>query len=227
MQDMIINKVFIEVRYPDSLMFNDMSALQSICNSLISIVPNRNFDKANNFLIITSEDDSFRVTISNNRLILDHDQPNDYGKFKELSNEVLRIVTEKLMIDYVTRIGMRSLRGIEKTNEYEACEYICSNYANKVKTNSNMIGEMVGFGINMSFERKDYRINLALMPNSLQTITVTPAGSSETKRCEVQVDTDVYLNSVNDIPRLYNNFIDDVIRINENEIVQFIRKMSE
>lgn len=96
MQDMIINKVFIEVRYPDSLMFNDMSALQSICNSLISIVPNRNFDKANNFLIITSEDNSFRVTISNNRLILDHDQPNDYGKFKELSNEVLRIVTEKI-----------------------------------------------------------------------------------------------------------------------------------
>lgn len=227
MCNMIINEVFIEIRYPDSLMFNDMPVLQSICNSLINILPNRNYDKGNNLLNLTSNDTKFRVTIGNNRTIIDYTQPESYEDFKKVGNKVLGIIVDKLMINYVIRVGMRSLSGIEKLSEIDATKYICDNYVNKQKIESNTIGKIVGCGINMSFERDEYRVNLALIPNTFQTITVTPEGSSQTRRCEVQIDTDVYLNSMNDITKLCNDFIDDVININQNEINEFISKMSE
>lgn len=223
----LINKVFIELRYHDSLLFNDMKYLQEIINELSGLFNNQNFDSNNKALFLSNDDTNLKVTVFNNRLIIDQDEATSLEKFKDSSIDILRIIISKLCINSFIRVGMRTLRGIETKNINEANTFIRKNFIKVNERDLGVLGNTFNTRVGFNTRFKDYDISLMLSPNLFQIISIRDGKVVKNiDTPQILVDTDVFKDGNIDANKLIEDFIDDVIDCNYNIIDKFVGKVS-
>lgn len=223
----LINKVFIELRYHDSLLFNDMKYLQEIINELSGLFNNQNFDSNNKALFLSNDDTNLKVTVFNNRLIIDQDEATSLEKFKDSSIDILRIIISKLCINSFIRVGMRTLRGIETKNINEANTFIRKNFIKVNERDLGVLGNTFNTRVGFNTRFKDYDISLMLSPNLFQIISIRDGKVVKNIDIpQILVDTDVFKDGNIDANKLIEDFIDDVIDCNYNIIDKFVGKVS-
>ena len=222
-----INKVFIELRYHDSLLFNDMKYLQEIINELSCLFNNQNFDSNNKALFLSNDDTNLKVTVFNNRLIIDQDEVTSLEKFKDSSINILRIIISKLYINSFIRVGMRTLRGIETKNINEANTFIRKNFIKVNERDLGVLGNTFNTRVGFNTRFKDYDISLMISPNLFQIISIRDGKVVKNIDIpQILVDTDVFKDGNIDVNKLIEDFIDDVIDCNYNIIDKFVGKVS-
>lgn len=223
----LINKVFIELRYHDSLLFNDMKYLQEIINELSGLFNNQNFDPNNKALFLSNDDTNLKVTVFNNRLIIDQDEATSLEKFKDSSIDILRTIISKLCINSFIRVGMRTLRGIKTKNINEANTFIRRNFIKVNERDLDVLGNTFNTRVGFNTRFKDYDISLMLSPNLFQIISIKDGKVVKNIDIpQILVDTDVFKDGNIDANKIIEDFIDDVIYCNYNIIDKFVGKVS-
>lgn len=223
----LINKVFIELRYYDSLMFNEMKYLQEIANNLKDILPNYTYDTNIRALMLSNEDENLKVSIFNNRLIIDQDESSSLEAFKKFSDSILSIVTSKLCIENFLRVGMRTLRGIEVKSLKEANTYIKKNYIKISDNNFNILGDNQDIKVGFSSIHNEYGISLIISPNVFQVVNIVDGNVTRSINIpQILIDTDIFIEKYTNSSKILESFIDDVINCNYNIIDKFIGKAS-
>lgn len=223
----LINKVFIELRYHDSLLFNDMKYLQEIINELSGLFNNQNFDPNNKALFLSNDDTNLKVTVFNNRLIIDQDEATSLEKFKDSSIDILRTIISKLCINSFIRVGMRTLRGIKTKNINEANTFIRRNFIKVNERDLDVLGNTFNTRVGFNTRFKDYDISLMLSPNLFQIISIKDGKVVKNIDIpQILVDTDVFKDGNIDANKIIEDFIDDVIDCNYNIIDKFVGKVS-
>lgn len=223
----LINKVFIELRYNESLMFNDMKCLQEIANELISVLKNYKYDSEAKALLLSNDDNNLNVSIFNNRLIIDQDEVSSLESFKKFSNEILSIVTSKLCIANFVRSGMRILKGIEVKNLKEANTYIKKNYIKINDNDFNILGDNQNVRVIFNSIFDDFGIALSISPNLFQVINIVDGNIKRNIQTpQILIDADIFIEKTTDSARIVECFIDDVIRYNYNKVDKFIGKVN-
>lgn len=223
----LINKVFIELRYHDSLLFNDMKYLQEIINELSGLFNNQNFDPNNKALFLSNDDTNLKVTVFNNRLIIDQDEATSLEKFKDSSIDILRTIISKLCINSFIRVGMRTLRGIKTKNINEANTFIRRNFIKVNQRDLDVLGNTFNTRVGFNTRFKDYDISLMLSPNLFQIISIKDGKVVKNIDIpQILVDTDVFKDGNIDANKIIEDFIDDVIDCNYNIIDKFVGKVS-
>lgn len=222
------DKIFIEARYNNSLFFNDMSRLQTISDELINKLPNKQYDSNTRTLVLANPAIHLSVNINENRFIIDMDTPGSYEIFKNHSNEIINKITEKLAILRFGRIGMRTLRGIDKKSLQEANSFIKNNFIKFDSKIYNEIGDnLTNFGINFSFGFEKNKINLGIRSNNFQLIEILNGKVNlNQNKFQVLIDSDVYQEGILELDKIKDNFINDVIFINDNKIDEFLKNVS-
>ena len=188
----LINKVFIELRYHDSLLFNDMKYLQEIINELSGLFNNQNFDPNNKALFLSNDDTNLKVTVFNNRLIIDQDEATSLEKFKDSSIDILRTIISKLCINSFIRVGMRTLRGIKTKNINEANTFIRRNFIKVNERDLDVLGNTFNTRVGFNTRFKDYDISLMLSPNLFQIISIKDGKVVKNIEKEMQKTSDKY-----------------------------------
>lgn len=222
-----INKAFIELRYRDSLLFNDMNNLQGIIEELGDVVTNYNFDSVSRAFILVNEDRKLNVTILNNRIVIDQDEPTSLEEFKNIANNILRKIIERLSISSFLRVGMRTYRGIVVNNINEANTYVRKNY---IKINDNdfkLFGEPKNIKVNFSAIHNDYIVSLAINPHQFNVIEYQDGQLiRNVNESQVLIDTDIFIEKQVESSKVIDTFISDAINITEENVDKFIGKVN-
>lgn len=238
MPNYVFNKIFIEARYNNALFFNDLNKIQSIIDEAQGIFPNSNFEPNQKILILNNLEKHYTANISANRFIVDVDRPKDFESVKIIAEELLRICTNNLNIKNFVRIGMRTFRGIPKNNLWEANKYIKEKLFKFDDRLFNIVGNNISnLGISFMFTDGNYKTMLNIKSASMQTfeINLNPTVVSEVNLSsmtktqtvdEILIDSDVFQDGIVDVELAINNFINDVIKINNSKINEFIRNVS-
>lgn len=227
MPNFSLNKVFIEAIYSDSLLFNDMRILQEIIENFKDNLPESNYDDQTKTLVLVNSEKQCNIMISKNRIAIDSDSPNSFDEFKNFSNQALNVIIPKLAITRFNRVGMRSFRGIEKKNNGEAYKSVWKNFIKVKEEDLNELGTIHGCGVNFILTGQEYNVNLGISPNFYQVLKIVNGNvQSQVNKWQLMVDSDVYLNPPINVEKVLNSFVDDVIKINENQVNNFISKAS-
>ena len=226
MPNYFMNKVFIEAKYQEALLFNDMRVLQEIIRDLKEITPEAKYDDNQKTLIFMNNELQFNIVLNKNRLEINCDSPIEFYEFKKYSQYILNIVVEKLYIENFQRIGMRAFRGIEKINMGEANKYIWKNFIKIREEDLRELGNVKDCGVNFTIKSDEYSINLGISPNFYQVIKIVNGEvKDKVEKPEIMIDSDIFLDDKIEVDRVLNRFIDDVIRINETKINEFIKRV--
>lgn len=221
----LINKVFIELRYQNSLLFNDMKCLQEIANDLSTLFNNQNFDPDNKALFLANDNTNLKVTVFNNRLIIDQDEVNSLEEFNISATKVLEIIISKLCINSFIRVGMRTLRGIETENINEANTFVRESFVKIDKSNLEILGDIFSTSVEFNTKYKDYNISLMIKPNSFHVVSIKNGNIVKDKNMpQILVDTDVFKDGNIERNKLIESFIEDVIKCNYNIVDKFVEK---
>ncbi|GEA33626.1 hypothetical protein [Clostridium diolis] len=238
MPNYIFNKIFIEARYNNALFFNDLNKIQSIIDEAQGIFPNSNFEPNQKILILNNLEKHYTANISANRFIVDVDRPQNFESVKIIAEELLRICTNNLNIKNFGRLGMRTFRGIPKNNLWEANKYIKEKLFKFDDRLFNIVGNNISnLGISFMFTDGNYKTMLNIKSASMQTfeINLNPTVVSEVNLSsmtktqtvdEILIDSDIFQDGIVDVEFAINNFINDVIKINNSKINEFIRNVS-
>lgn len=228
MSNFYLNKIFIEARYNSALYFNDMDKLQSIIDKTSKYFSLNHYDTNTKTLILINQKEHLNVNISDKRFIIDMDEPKAFEEFGEVSNDIIKSITETLSISKLTRIGMRSFVGIYKKNYGAADNYVRRNFIKIDDKSFNILGKNIrDIGVSFSFNCEDYKILMNIKPNTLK---ITEIENNTVKRNEtkyqVLIDSDVFEDGNIEADKLCKDFIKDVIKINNENINNFIRDVS-
>lgn len=227
MSKFFVNKIFIELIYSETLLFNDMRTLNEISEILKDTFPETNYDDIQKNLILSNSEKQYMITLNKNRLGIDVNSPISFLDFKEISNRVMSTVIETLKIKNVIRLGMRTFRGIEKRNNGEAYKSVWKNFIKIKEEDLKDLGLIQGCGVNFTLRGEKYNINLGISPNFYQILKIVNGKiEDQANKWQFMVDSDVYLDSNISIENVLNSFVEDVISINENKIDEFINKES-
>ncbi len=108
-----LNKIFIECRYPNNLLFNDMGKLNLLKNKLSKSLPQANYDKKNNVFIMINPTKRYTCNVFEDKVILKFDEPDDINVFKNITKQVIEETGLLLDINELQRIGVRAEWGLE------------------------------------------------------------------------------------------------------------------
>gem|GEM_PF-2736603 len=221
------NKIFIEIRYGNALFFNDMNKLQVIIDELNYIFPVSNYDSNQKALVLANVEKHYTLNIGANRLILDIDKPNDFDTFNEIAISCIKSISKSLNIKQYYRVGMRSIRGLEKKNIAEANNYVRKNFIKTNDTAFSALGDkMNNFGLSFSFENNGYRIMMNIKAAEMHTLEIQNSiVKSNEQIFQVLVDSDVSKEGLLNSNDINSSFIKDVIEINVDKIDAFINTM--
>ena len=113
-------------------------------------------------------------------------------------------------------------------SEEEANNFIKKNLFKFDDLLFNKLGSDINnLGITFSFRSDDYTIAVNIRSNSMQTIEMKDNAMVRNETVnQVLVDSDVFLEGTIDIDTVSNRFINDVIKINNNKIDNFIKNVS-
>lgn len=224
----LINKIFIEARYNNSLLFNDMKYVQEIVDGLSSVMPNYNYDTDAKALMLGDNESRLKVTVTNNRLVIDFDEAESLECFRDKANVILGMIVEKLSIRSFVRVGMRALRGIEVKDINTANMYVRKNFI-KISDNEMInLGDTKDIRVGFNSTYKNYILSLNISPNIFQVIEVRNGEVIKSNSiAQVLVDSDVFIENNISSSSIIESFIDDVIQCNYNCVDEFIRKVSK
>lgn len=226
MPNYLMNKVFIEAKYSDNILFNDMMILQQIINDLSQIMPEYNYDEKMKTLILINSERQFNTIINKNRIEINCDSQIEFNDFKHMGQNILEVLVNKLSIKNFIRIGMRTFRGIISNNMDQAKKYVWKNYIKIKPSDFTDIGNADQCAVKFSILRGKYKINLSIMPNRYQMLQVQNGKViNNINKPEIVIDSDIYIDNSNNVEEILNYFIDDVIKINNNEINNFVSKV--
>jgi len=221
------SKIFIEARYSPALFFNDMNKIQLIADELIELFPIYTFEPNQKALVLNNIDKHYAANILANRFILDVDEPINFDEFKEIADKFIYSIITNLNIKTMNRIGMRTLRGMNKKNIGEANNFIKNLFKFDDLLFNKLGSDINNLGITFSFRSDDYTIAVNIRSNSMQTIEMKDNAMVRNETVnQVLVDSDVFLEGTIDIDTVSNRFINDVIKINNNKIDNFIKNVS-
>lgn len=226
---MEINKIFIELRYKDSFMFNDMECLEEIKDNVSSLLPEFKYDASNKVLILTNSKKHCNVNITGDRMVIDYDEPKSFEEFQSLAKEVLEITTNHLKIRNFTRIGIRSFRGENKQNGAEALSNVRKNFLKIHDSDLNILADkLISVGVTFSFIKDKYVINLNITPNNFKVVEIeNGVVTRDIDKSQVLIDSDIYREGEISREELINEFLVDFIDINNNSINSFMKKVGK
>lgn len=226
MSQFLINKIVVEIIYSDLLLY-DVKILQEIKIALKNYFPDSSYDEQSKTLVLINHEKSCNVAINKNRIIISDDSTNSFQEFKELSDRVFNEAIPKLAIDSFQRIGMRTFRGIEKKNNGDAYKSVLKDFIKVTEEDLKDLGSIQACGVNFVLKGEKYNINLGISPNFYQMLKIVDGNvMNQVNNWQLMLDSDVYLNPPISVDKVLNSFVEDVIKINENKIENFITKVS-
>lgn len=104
---LLLEKVVFEVRYLKGYMYLDNSG--KILNSIIDKYPTFKNISPDPLVgtALTMQEHSISMRFSFDRIIIDIDYPDDLKFYRELANEIITLIANKLEITTFTRVGNR------------------------------------------------------------------------------------------------------------------------
>src|SRR5690606_19023625 len=184
-----IKEAVIEVRYDQSLLFDDVNTINGIKKRLKDDLPHYQKDEKNDARIFVNPPKKiFAAILSNRSSVIAHDVMS-IDNFKRKANDYLIQIAEALEVDEYQRIGFRQHFGVKVSNQNEANIKIRNLF---VKDMDKLVNPKVQF----SLDKGDYKLNIFIHPASDLSITVQDNEQTSEQAHYVVIDIHVYTNKL-------------------------------
>lgn len=198
---MKLDKIFTEVRFEQSLLFDDARTLNSIVKELKPIFPTFENNHDEKMLAFLNRDKQVKCYIHSNRIIVDCDEPKDFQVFKEMSSRVIPYVMGKLDVEVTERIGVRAHYVTDSiTTETESSNAIVQKFFNIATNefihkhaNGNILQPRTGFMFKVGIE---YFVNVNIGFRVVGEVQVNGIGQQQIANhaTSPMTDLDVHTN---------------------------------
>lgn len=197
-----LDKIFIELRYPEELLFDDRKILKKISKDSSDYFNNFKFNQNNNSLSLNNNDKYLNANIFNNRMVINMNEPslykgNSLDKFKEICIKMSERVISELELEQIDRIGIRAMwsYGVQDINEsIELIEnnFLDSDFLNVFLEKNKLSNTSVSFSLN----RNNIGTNIKISHNTSQKIEIRGRELIENENKEfLGLDIDVYIDN--------------------------------
>lgn len=220
---MKLDKVFTEVRFEKSLLFDDARTLNSIVKELKTTFPVYENNETGKLLAFFNEEKKIHCFIHNDRIIVDCDQPNDFQQFREVSGRVFQNVMGKFDVEVTERIGVRAhYHTNEITTETDSGNAIIQTFLNATSNEfiqkharEALLQPRAGFMIKVGNE---YFMNINIGYHYFGSIQMNSIGKQQmtTKTTSPLTDLDIYTN----VPKRPDQ-IAGILRLSCDKIAEF------
>lgn len=169
-----IVKAFLEVKHNQNIKISErMNQLYTIIKMNITLFPSNNMDLENNKLILENTKKGYKCIIESNRIIFDYDDVSSLNAFKYTCIEVVNSILSELKVDRITRLGFRTLSGIEYPTYHAASETIKKRFLSIPKGLLLNLGEnQTGFQVRFTSELDKYKANYSIYPVTFEDVQV-------------------------------------------------------
>ncbi len=226
-----INKIFIEIRYNDSILFNNLEKVEQVNQELISLFTESTYDSENKVLAMGSSSKKAITNISINRTTIDMELPERLEDFKSVAMPVIDAIIKVLNIKSFKRIGMRTFKGIEKKNFNEVDRYIKNNFIKYDDAAYRILNENIyNFSTKFSFKVDEYNCIMGVSPEVYKKVDINnfeENADSENMSFQAELDIDIFMQGMLDSFEIRSSFIDKVINIHNERLDKFINKISK
>lgn len=105
---MKLDKVFTEVRFEPSFLYEDARTLNYITKELKPIFPIFEHNTDRKVLAFLQPENNSKCFISSDKVVVDLDEPKDFQQFQALTTKVIPLVLKKFEVESTKRIGVRA-----------------------------------------------------------------------------------------------------------------------
>jgi len=197
-----LDKIFIELRYPEELLFDDRKILKKISKDSSDYFSNFKFNQNNNSLSLINNDKYLNANIFNNRMVINMNEPSFYQgnsleKFKEICIKMSDRVVNELELEQIDRIGIRAMWAYDVKDINESIELIEINFLDSDFLNVFLEkNELSNTSVSFSLNRNNIGTNIKISHNTSQKIEIRGRELIENENKEfLGLDIDVYIDN--------------------------------
>lgn len=188
-----LKQLFMECKYDDAILFNNMNKLNLIARQLKPKYPVYKFLKDKNLLHLENMNKCYRCDVLENRLVINYDNKDmNLPTFKNLCNNTLNEVFSILEINMINRIGLRGVWGINIKKKSTIDEIISKNTIKGTFIDhfSNFYSPRVRFSLKDSLVKLNIQIGNAQM---IRMGVVNDKPQDSINDIFLSIDIDTYL----------------------------------
>lgn len=211
-------RMLIELRFNESLLFQDMRVLNSIKKLLFEDFPESGYDNNNKALSLVNPKKRSTVTVFSNRFTFQCDTSIEADVFRKKATRIVEVLIKELDIEQINRIGFRSNYGIIFNNMDDAKHFINEKFVNKSFINTLSDDEIEDPIVKVTLSNGKTKTHLKVSNALVQEVEIQN-GVQVKSSSEIfaDFDVDVFITELTSVDR-FSEYFSLLIKQLENVI---------